>query len=51
MRPALLLLLLLTTCARPTVRVKTLSEGRYYSTRPVPLHPVKCQQRVLLPKP
>jgi hypothetical protein len=52
MRAALLLLaLLLSACARPLVRITTLAEGRDYRTRPVPLVPVKCQQRVRLPKP
>jgi hypothetical protein len=51
MRAALLLLaLLLSACTRPLVQVTTLAEGRDYRTRPAPLVPVKCQQRVALPR-
>ena len=50
-RPLLLLAVWLASCTTERVRVTVLAEGRSYEARPQPLHPVKCQQRVMLPCP
>jgi hypothetical protein len=51
MKGLLLLALLLASCTAERVRITTVAEGRDYDTRPRPLRPAKCQQRVRLPKP